>query len=367
MAISPRWFLLLGLPALGACSTLTEIDSRVANSSRPEQYSYASGLPLYGPSRPQKRVFNFDLYPRSFDETRAFRFEACADAATPAFRALPELSADQEAGDAVTPGAVPLPGQNYYIDETEVTNQEWQNFLNYVRSDSTLRAYQRLVPAATAQPTPDYFTNPFYRYYPVVGITYGQAQDFCRWRSSIVSEEVQWSRATRQPRPGRITYRLPTEQEWEFAAGSFTGQPYGTACPTRQVQVDPAAAAYLQLRARSTTPAAQVAQDIAAFNATKPSITWFNCRRELPYFLQAPTPDYVHSTPPNAFGLYQLLGNVAEMVQEPGLTKGGSYRDSPEACAIRARGTYAGPAPTVGFRCVCEVSFASASQETVGK
>lgn len=358
---SHRLRLLPVLPALGAlfgaCSTLTEIDSWVPNSSRPEQFSSTSGLPLYGPNRPQKRVFNFDLDPKSFDETRVLRFAPCPADEARAGAALPELTAEQEAGDAVTPGAVPVPGQAYYVDEVEVSNREWQNFLNYVRSDSTLRAYQRYVPAAEAQPTPDYFSSPFYRHYPVVGISYEQAQGFCRWRSRIVTEEVQWSRATRARRPARITFRLPTEAEWELAAGGGSGLPYGTACPARRVVVDPAAAAYLQLRSKSTTPAAQLAEDIRAFNAAKPSITALNCRRELPYFLQAPTPDYIYGTPPNALGMYQLIGNVAELVQEPGLTKGGSYRDPLEACAITARGTYAGPAPTIGFRCVAEVTF----------
>jgi hypothetical protein len=50
-----------------------------------------------------------------------------------------------------------------------------------------------------------------------------------------------------------------------------------------------------------------------------------------------------------------MLGNVAEMVQERGLTKGGSYRDDLAACRIKARGQVGGPAPTVGFRAVCVV------------
>lgn len=56
-------------------------------------------------------------------------------------------------------------------------------------------------------------------------------------------------------------------------------------------------------------------------------------------------------------GLCHMAGNVAELTQEPGLTKGGSYRDALAACAIKVRGLYAGPAPSIGFRCVCEIFF----------
>ncbi|MGI4863176.1 MAG: hypothetical protein ACRYFZ_04585 [Janthinobacterium lividum] len=102
---------------------------------------------------------------------------------------------------------------------------------------------------------------------------------------------------------------------------------------------------------------AQIKQDIQAFNKAAPKITQFNCQRPVPYFLALPTPGYVFDLPQNIYGLYHVAGNVAEMTQEPGLTKGGSYRDSLAACAIKARGHYAGPAPSIGFRCVCEISF----------
>ena len=45
------------------------------------------------------------------------------------------------------------------------------------------------------------------------------------------------------------------------------------------------------------------------------------------------------------------------MMQEPGLTKGGSYRDPLAACTVKARGVYTGPVPTIGFRCVCQTTY----------
>ena len=254
------------------------------------------------------------------------------------------------------PGTLGLVSKAYEIDEVEISNKEWQHFLNCIHTDSTEETYNSFLPSASAQPVAGYFANPFYQHFPVVGISYAQAEGFCHWRGRIVTERYNSSRNLKS-KPQRFIYRLPTEQEWEFAAGNFIGRSFGISYTARQMYVNPAAAAYLQHRAKSTVAVEQIARDIQQFNATKTSITWFNCQRELPYFLQSPTPDYIYSTVPNDFGIYHMIGNVAEMVQEKGFTKGGSYRDPLEACAITTRGIYRGPAPTIGFRCVCDVAF----------
>ncbi len=59
--------------------------------------------------------------------------------------------------------------------------------------------------------------------------------------------------------------------------------------------------------------------------------------------------------PPNRRGIYDLIGNVAEMIDEKGKTKGGSWDSFLEECKLDTFQTFKEPDPTVGFRWVMEV------------
>ena len=50
--------------------------------------------------------------------------------------------------------------------------------------------------------------------------------------------------------------------------------------------------------------------------------------------------------------MYCVIGNVAEMVQEKGIAKGGGWNTVVGEAVIPARQTYDGPNPNVGFRVV---------------
>ena len=212
-----------------------------------------------------------------------------------------------------------------FLDETEVANLHWLEYLHFVRRDSSEAFYRSQLPDSTAQPRlrgsqraggarPDtatsYLRHPAYRYYPVVGVSHGQAENYCRWRTAVVRRMMA---GTAPQYPGntywtkhrkllaaytvRAQYRLPTPAEWELAASA---------------PMPPAAAA---------EPTA-----LADINA--------------------------HAA--NSLGIRNLRGNVAELTALPSVVKGGSWFQPGVPVAADLRN--AGPRAWVGFRCACEVA-----------
>jgi len=90
---------------------------------------------------------------------------------------------------------------SFYIDKTEVANIHYREYLSWVERTFDDEQYQRVVDAAKPdtlvwrsklsanEPLVEYYLrHPSYNNYPVVGVSWRQASDYCLWRGSRVNE-----------------------------------------------------------------------------------------------------------------------------------------------------------------------------------
>ena len=91
---------------------------------------------------------------------------------------------------------------SFYMDRTEVTNLHWMEYVNWMRrvyNKSYPHIYKKCLPDTLVWRSPlsyrekyvDYYLrHPSYRDYPVVGVSWLQANDFCKWRTDRVNEAI---------------------------------------------------------------------------------------------------------------------------------------------------------------------------------
>jgi sulfatase modifying factor 1 len=95
------------------------------------------------------------------------------------------------------PRRVTIP--SFFIDETEVANVHYREYLYWLENtfSNDTAIMNRSLPdtlvwseeLAYNEPYVEYyFRYPSYNYYPVVGVTWQQAHDFCIWRTDRVNE-----------------------------------------------------------------------------------------------------------------------------------------------------------------------------------
>ena len=120
-----------------------------------------------------------------------------------------------------------------------------------------------------------YFSNPTYDDYPVVGISWEQANAFCAWRTDFLIKGLGGYAKQIQ------RFRLPSEIEWEYAARGKEGNPFPW--ESKEIKSDKGCfyANYKPDRGNYTNDGSLITSKCGAFSA-------------------------------NSNGLYDMAGNVAE-------------------------------------------------------
>ncbi|WP_194976287.1 gliding motility lipoprotein GldJ [Aquiflexum lacus] len=240
---------------------------------------------------------------------------------------------------------------SFFMDETEITNNDYREFLFYMKKKVSADSIQKLEPqegvwagALSYNDVYDtyYFRFPGFNFYPVAGVSWTQANVYAKWRTEFVSDlirernEIDSSFTKNQLIERGVAfaeYRLPSEAEWEYAAKAMIGtqymdenQEYGRIYPwdgrgvrnPYNVKRKGKQGDFLANFKRGRGDYA----GIAGSNSNDGEIL----------------PTNVYDFPPNDFGLYHMAGNVNEWVQD--VYRPLSYQDFDDLNPLRKDGIY---------------------------
>lgn len=226
-------------------------------------------------------------------------------------------------------------GNQLYAAETETTNAQYERFLQDLlknrdfdqleKCKTTPTDWRALLPDSLKH-LPDAIIfphgHPDLPEMPVQNISHEAAERYCTWMTTV------YNTSTERKKFKKVLFRLPTEPEWiQAARGGLNEIIY----PWGGYYIRNSKGCYL-LNMKVAEPCTKCPE------------------KSGPDMDGGFFPVMAESYFPNNYGLYNMSGNVSEMIQETGKCKGGSWNDIPYYGQLKTVHECTTPSPETGFR-----------------
>lgn len=254
---------------------------------------------------------------------------------------------------------------NLNIDQTEIDVRAWLSYYTWKLEKEGLDSAKKVLPDSTAvdesvwkliKTKTDKYTSRFsfftfqplgyfydecqqsfdvcnkpitclstYLNYPITGITYEQAVEFCKWRTKVVNENELFVEYDKK----HVTFRLPTEEEWKrFVKLGFTEH-------ERQIGFRDSLAIMQDKKVKcNECPMYNYRHGASCDSLNRITVYVMGC------FM------------PDKNQIYDTFGNVSEMTATKGVSKGGNYLLYAKQCHPDSIQHYSKPEKWLGFRCI---------------
>ncbi|MDR1183096.1 MAG: formylglycine-generating enzyme family protein [Bacteroidales bacterium] len=228
---------------------------------------------------------------------------------------------------------------NLYVDKYEVSVGDYHIFLNDKKGkgeDCTLLMYDStlwdLIKGYGWEEY--YFNHRTSAEHPIICITYTAANEFCKWLTEKYNTNS-------QKKYKKVIFRLPSEQEFIKAAISHYDRdkifyPWGTNF-------------LFNSKGEKLCSFWEIHQE--DLDVHDSIIKCYNIIN----FLDAKRLENVASYKPNPYGIFNIVGNVAEMIQEENIAMGGDWRSTGYNVKITSKKKFENADISVGFRVYMEV------------
>lgn len=287
---------------------------------------------------------------------------------------------NQKPGKSLPPNCV-LIADNFYADKTEISNidykeyQYWvlrvfgENSEEYLKTKLDTTVWHKEEGLAKLAKT--YHQDYFFNYYPVVGMTLEQAKSYTKWRTDRVAEmtlinnnliainpnqtpencftlerflegAIEMNKGGTDSVDDSLTigfaeYRIPSSDEWELLSG----------LDSNDIQASYSLTEYNQAVLKKLNYLFNTKE----FHESKKNKTFVTKSINGKEMITSPVGLFAH----NKYGLFGVVGNVSEIVDEEDVSKGGNWKTPLDEISKEKKNMFNEVNCWTGFRNVCSI------------